>query len=105
MKAKPPFGMAEAATPIKSDSPFPITEIDAPRAEVLDTPFGLSPIQKLFFDTAGPPPGSSTSHFAQTILHKVNRNMEAMRFHDAIHAIISRHSMLCARFSRGILGD
>ncbi|EFY97801.2 peptide synthetase [Metarhizium robertsii ARSEF 23] len=73
LKAKPPFGMAEAATPIKSDSPFPITEIDAPRAEVLDTPFRLSPIQNLFFDTAGPPPGSSTSHFTQTILHNAER--------------------------------
>ena len=105
LKAKTLFGMAEAATPINSISTFPITEIDAPRAEVLDTPFGLSPIQKLFFDTAGPPRGSSTSHFNQTILLKVNRNMEALRIHKAIHAIVSRHSLLRARFSRGNHGD
>ncbi|KAG8411848.1 Nonribosomal peptide synthetase [Metarhizium acridum] len=105
LKAKSLFGMAEAATPIISGSPFPITEIDAPGAEVLDTPFRLSPIQKLFFDTAGPPPGSSTSHFNQTILLKVNRKMEVLRIHQAIHAIVSRHSMLRARFSRGNQGE
>lgn len=67
--------------------------------DTLGVPFELSPIQRLFFETAGPTEWSTTSHFNQTLLLKANRTVEATILCDAIRAIVSRHSMLRARFS------
>lgn len=77
----------------------------AAKEETLGELFELSPIQRLFFETAGPAPGSNKSHFNQTLLLKVNRRIEASMLREAVQAIVGRHSMLRARFCRNEQGD
>ncbi|TVY84950.1 Nonribosomal peptide synthetase [Lachnellula suecica] len=55
--------------------------------------FDLSPIQKLFFDTA-----VSSTHLNQSLLLKINSTVSSDDLETAITALVSRHSMLRARF-------
>jgi amino acid adenylation domain-containing protein len=55
--------------------------------------FSLSPIQKLFCRTA-----TSTKHFNQSFILKVNSTTLPSQLEVAIETLVSRHSMLRARF-------
>ncbi|KAE8421175.1 hypothetical protein BDV36DRAFT_292610 [Aspergillus pseudocaelatus] len=59
-----------------------------------ETWFGLSPIQKLFFELC---PGGH-NHFTQQFLLRLSRRQDNARVWKAIEAIVSRHSMLRAQF-------
>lgn len=64
--------------------------------EKLETPFGLSPIQTLFFQR----PDYGAGHFNQSFLLRVSSPIQEDNLRSAIEVIIERHSMLRARFSR-----
>lgn len=57
--------------------------------------FGLSPIQSLFFEMS-----QSTTHFNQSFILKINQAVTAERLQQAVENVVSRHSMLRARYHR-----
>jgi amino acid adenylation domain-containing protein len=63
-------------------------------------PFGLSPIQKLFFETVG----ESHNHFNQTEVFRLARNFELDKIRSALTALVETHPMLRARFARNEAG-
>lgn len=67
-----------------------------PDTEVIGEPFGLSPIQNWFFRLF--PHGEN--HYNQSFALRVRREIDFPKLEFAIHALVSRHSMLRARFSR-----
>lgn len=67
-----------------------------PRDEVLDRPFGLSPIQQLYFSLGN---GSIQPQFNQSLLVRLARRHEVLDIARAAEALASQHSMLRARFS------
>jgi len=69
-------------------------------AEELDTPFDLSPMQRLYFECVG----DKWAHFNQSVLLRLSRNMSSEDLEHAIDAIVQSHSMLRARFSRNEAG-
>ncbi|RGP71222.1 non-ribosomal peptide synthetase [Fusarium longipes] len=64
--------------------------------ETVETPFGLSPIQKLYFSR----PNHAQGHYNQSFLLRTNRHVEESAMRHAIELTIRKHSMLRARFSR-----
>ncbi|KAK6425930.1 NRPS protein, partial [Elasticomyces elasticus] len=62
--------------------------------ERLDVPFPLSPIQKWFFDTQ--PRG--VHRFTQSFLLRLSRKVSCAEVVHAVESVVSRHSMLRARF-------
>jgi amino acid adenylation domain-containing protein/non-ribosomal peptide synthase protein (TIGR01720 family) len=62
--------------------------------EDLETPFDLSPIQDLHFQVRD----DSQGHFNQSFFLRLNREVAENDLRRAIEIIISRHSMLTARF-------
>lgn len=70
--------------------------------EKLDTPFDLSPIQRLYFnqiasrDAALP----DAHHFNQHVLLHLTKPVSEETMASAINAVVGRHSMLRARFSQ-----
>ncbi|KAI0625289.1 Nonribosomal peptide synthetase 2 [Pyrenophora tritici-repentis] len=62
--------------------------------EYFDEEFDLSPIQSLYFKRP-----NTQGHFNQSFYLRVTRKTEAGEFHAAVEQLISRHSMLRARFS------
>lgn len=62
--------------------------------EYFDEEFDLSPIQSLYFKRP-----NTQGHFNQSFYLRVARKTEAGEFHAAVEQLISRHSMLRARFS------
>lgn len=75
----------------------------AQHEEETDKPFGLSPIQHLYFESAKGHQGRS--RFNQSFLLRLTRRTEAHVLEHAIRAIISQHSMLRARFSKSSDGS
>ena len=63
-------------------------------AETVDTPFELSPIQRMFFDFQD----MGKNMFNQAFLVRVSRNVQADQVKDGIEQLVLRHSMLRARF-------
>jgi aryl carrier-like protein len=63
--------------------------------EEVEKPFDLTPIQSLWFQL----PNQGHGHFNQSFYLKVNRKTSADEFHGAVKTLVSRHSMLRARFS------
>ncbi|KAI2625240.1 hypothetical protein GGS21DRAFT_493727 [Xylaria nigripes] len=63
--------------------------------ERINIPFELSPTQRLYFEVA--PRGDH--HFNVSSFLRIARPTSGELLHDAIHALIKRHSMLRARFS------
>ncbi|PHH92581.1 hypothetical protein CDD83_6743 [Cordyceps sp. RAO-2017] len=61
-----------------------------------ETPFRLSPIQDMFFETA--PEG--INHFNQSFLLRVNTPTSSTVLHQALAKLAARHHMLRARFRR-----
>lgn len=62
--------------------------------ETVDQPFELSPIQVLHFGIRKEGQG----HFNQGILTRLNKPVDERTLHKAIETLVSRHSMLRARF-------
>ena len=79
----------------KSSGPF--------EEEMIDRPFALSPIQSLFFSAVGGRNGDS--QFNQSYLLEVHKTIQATDVTNALEAIINKHSMLRARFSKGPTGE
>lgn len=83
----------------------PISQSLVSYDEVLDTPFELSPIQKLYFEIA--PSGSmqASHHFNQSFLLRLTQKIEKSQLARAIETLVGRHSMLRARFQHGENGQ
>lgn len=73
--------------------------------EVLDTPFDLSPIQKLYFEIA--PSGSmqASHHFNQSFLLRLTQKIEKSQLARAVETLVDRHSMLRTRFQHSENGQ
>ncbi|KPA36168.1 non-ribosomal peptide synthetase [Fusarium langsethiae] len=69
--------------------------------ESVDAPFGLSPIQKLYFSR----PNHDQGHYNQSFLLRTSRHIVEADLRKAMEIIIRRHSMLRARFSRDAGGE
>ncbi|KAF1969239.1 hypothetical protein BU23DRAFT_477496 [Bimuria novae-zelandiae CBS 107.79] len=63
--------------------------------EDIDVPFDLTPIQSLWFQL----PNQGHGHFNQSFYLKVTRRISVDVFRAAVEKIVSRHSMLRARFT------
>ena len=68
--------------------------------EKIDTPFGLSPIQKLYFEYIG----DQGVQFNQSTVLRFSRHVEVDLVSSAINTIVRSHSMLRARFTRNESG-
>ena len=64
--------------------------------ELIDEPFDLSPIQRLYFDR----PGHADGHYNQSFLLRANLRIQESDLRAALQNVVQRHSMLRARFSR-----
>lgn len=62
--------------------------------EYFDEEFDLSPIQSLYFQRP-----NTDGHFNQSFYLRVARITSATEFHAAVRQLVTRHSMLRARFS------
>jgi amino acid adenylation domain-containing protein/non-ribosomal peptide synthase protein (TIGR01720 family) len=69
--------------------------------EILEQPFELSPIQKLYFARAN----HSRGHYNQSFLLRTDRRILASDMRAAIETVIGRHSMLRARFGQNAEGE
>lgn len=81
--------LSALATIVKSNS----TAMANRNGEEVGASFNLAPIQNFFFNVA-----KSTKHFNQSFLVKINSTVFANQLERAIEIIVSRHSMLRARF-------
>ncbi|KMU89701.1 HC-toxin synthetase [Coccidioides immitis H538.4] len=70
--------------------------------EVINVPFSLSPIQKLYFESSNVYTGSG--RFNQSFSLRITKQVHPVDVRQAIEAIVSKHSMLRARFSQDALG-
>lgn len=71
--------------------------------EKADTPFELSPVQRMYFDLA--PEHSSSDEdirFNQSFFLKVRTKINHNAVHEALERVVARHSMLRVRFSRDV---
>ncbi|RBR18641.1 uncharacterized protein FIESC28_05918 [Fusarium coffeatum] len=68
-----------------------------------DQPFGLSPIQQLFFNNSSNK--DRGDRFNQSQLFSMHGSIDTSRFAQAIRALVQRHPMLRARFSKSIDGQ
>lgn len=80
-----------------------VKDIEKPsfQQEVVEQPFELSPIQKLYFSR----PNHAQGHYNQSFLLRTSQRIPASEMRRAIEAIIWRHSMLRARFSQNVDGE
>lgn len=67
--------------------------------EHFDTPFDLSPVQQMYFATATEE--GSSNHYNQSFFLQMVQRVPEEVLYVSIEAIISRHSMLRARFDKG----
>jgi aryl carrier-like protein len=63
--------------------------------EYFDEEFDLTPIQSLFFQR----PNQGRGHFNQSFYLQVKKRTEPEEFRSAVQQLVTRHSMLRARFS------
>jgi amino acid adenylation domain-containing protein/non-ribosomal peptide synthase protein (TIGR01720 family) len=63
-------------------------------AQEIYTPFDLSPIQRVFFDTVG----QDYNYFNQTELFRLSRSFELDEIRAALMSLVTTHPMLRARF-------
>ena len=69
-------------------------------AEVIGKDFDLSPIQQLYFSM----PNQGQGHFNQSFFLRITRHVQESNLRRAIELVVSRHSMLRARFSKSTTG-
>ena len=74
------------------------------REEELNTPFTLSPIQRLYTDLNKKTPGT-LARFNQSLVLRLTRRKEASQVARAIEALVIQHSMLRARFHVDEMGQ
>lgn len=67
--------------------------------ERFNTPFGLSPVQQMYFQTTSE--GGSSKHYNQSFLLQLTQALTEEVLAMSIETIIKRHSILRARFSQG----
>ncbi|WAO97347.1 Hypothetical protein NCS54_01507000 [Fusarium falciforme] len=80
-----------------------VKDIDRPsfHMETMEQPFELSPIQKLYFAR----PNHAHGHYSQSFLLRTSQRIPESDMRKAMETIISRHSMLRARFSQDATGE
>ncbi|KID60188.1 Nonribosomal peptide synthetase vlms [Metarhizium brunneum] len=66
--------------------------------EILDSSFGLTPIQQMYFDIASN--AEMSHHFHQSFLLRVTRRIGTLQMARAIEKLVGQHSLLRARFSQ-----
>ncbi len=67
--------------------------------EKVDEPFDLSPVQRMYFQLAGPASDHANDYrFNQSALFHLKRNTEANAIQKAVEVIVQQHSMFRARF-------
>ena len=76
--------------------------VTASRAETVDEPFDLSPIQQLYFQTSKSYAGDN--RFNQSISLRITTPTTSDDFRRSLEAIVNQHSMLRARFSQNRQG-
>ncbi|EXK27244.1 hypothetical protein FOMG_16308 [Fusarium oxysporum f. sp. melonis 26406] len=69
--------------------------------EMVETPFDLSPIQKLYFSR----PNYDQGHYNQSFLLRTSQRIHESDLRKAMETLISRHSMLRARFQQDVSGE
>ncbi|KAI1016035.1 hypothetical protein LB504_009285 [Fusarium proliferatum] len=69
--------------------------------EMVETPFDLSPIQKLYFAR----PNYEQGHYNQSFLLRTSQSIHEADLRKAMETLISRHSMLRARFEQDVGGE
>ncbi|KAF5630703.1 hypothetical protein F25303_9855 [Fusarium sp. NRRL 25303] len=69
--------------------------------EMVETPFDLSPIQKLYFAR----PNYEQGHYNQSFLLRTSQRIHEADLCKAMETLISRHSMLRARFQQDVGGE
>lgn len=73
--------------------------------EKMDEMFELSPVQRMYFELAGPSSDhTQEGRFNQSQLLRLTRKIEARTIEKAIGTIVQQHSMFRARFSRSQAG-
>lgn len=72
------------------------------KEEVIEEPFNLSPIQRLYFESARIHGGSG--RFNQSFSLRITKPANSASVQRAVEAIVRQHSMLRARFSQSSLG-
>lgn len=73
--------------------------------EKIDEPFDLSPVQRMYFELAGPSCDyTREGRFNQSQLLRLTRKTEGATIRAAIETIVQQHSMFRARFSRNKAG-
>jgi amino acid adenylation domain-containing protein/non-ribosomal peptide synthase protein (TIGR01720 family) len=87
--------ISEIAT-LAEQSPAPVHSVE----ETFDTPFSLSPIQQMFIDKIAPTP-KDQKRFNQSFFLKLTRQVDFSTLSRALKVLVTRHSMLRARFSKG----
>ncbi|EAW08665.1 putative nonribosomal peptide synthase [Aspergillus clavatus NRRL 1] len=70
------------------------SKVSIQTSDALDVPFGLSPIQQLFFEKQG----RVAHHFNQEFLLRMSRRIDVVQLKQALIAIVTRHPMLRAVF-------
>ncbi|KAH8430823.1 uncharacterized protein LDX57_008487 [Aspergillus melleus] len=70
-------------------------------SEPIETAFSLSPIQQLWMDAV---PTDEIPVFTQSFLLRLRQDVSPVALERALIAVVERHSMLRARFSRGANG-
>ena len=85
--------LTQLSTKVKTKSPDVTSK---PHDEVLNQLFDLSPIQQMYFESAGQRP----NQFNQSFLLKSSKHVSADKLRAAVEAIICRHAMLRARYVR-----
>ncbi|KAG5804023.1 hypothetical protein H9Q71_011395 [Fusarium xylarioides] len=80
-----------------------VKDIESPALlrEVVETPFDLSPIQKLYFAR----PNYDQGHYNQSFLLRTSQRIHEKDLRKAMETIIFRHSMLRARFQQDASGE
>ncbi|KAF5643094.1 non-ribosomal peptide synthetase [Fusarium sp. NRRL 52700] len=69
--------------------------------EMVEEPFELSPIQKLYFAR----PNYEQGHYNQSFLLRTSQHINEADLRKALETLISRHSMLRARFQQDVSGE
>ncbi|KAG5770614.1 hypothetical protein H9Q72_002604 [Fusarium xylarioides] len=69
--------------------------------EMVEEPFDLSPIQKLYFAR----PNYDQGHYNQSFLLRTSQRIHEVDLRKAMETLISRHSMLRARFEQDASGE
>lgn len=72
------------------------------KEEIIEAPFNLSPIQRLYFESASIHGGNG--RFNQSFSLKITKPANSAGVKQAIEAIVRQHSMLRARFSQSAQG-